>query len=310
MVQNTCAESNYAEEATRKNTRIMASHPHSAVILGASAIVWPYLNAALAARGLTGHCHSRHTPREQSAAFPWTPLDVTAPAGWRPPPHSTIISLLPLWLLPPLVPRLVHCRQLIAVGSTSVSTKEESSDPVERAVARRLHVAEAELRRFESASGVPVTLFRPTLIYGLGRDRNVSAIARFIRRWHFFPIARPGTGQRQPLHAADVAAAICSALDRPSAYGTTLILSGGEAIPYREMVERIFLSMGRPPSIVSIPPALPECLLRLVDQSHYRPTLFRRMNRHLAFSHSEATALLGFTPRAFFPERADLLTDD
>ena len=34
--------------------------------------------------------------------------------------------------------------------------------------------------------GIEWVILRPTLIYGLGRDKNISEIARFIRRFSFF----------------------------------------------------------------------------------------------------------------------------
>ena len=44
--------------------------------------------------------------------------------------------------------------------------------------------------------GVDWTLFRPTLIYGRGLDKNVTTIMRFIKRFHVFPIVGGGGGLR------------------------------------------------------------------------------------------------------------------
>ena len=46
------------------------------------------------------------------------------------------------------------------------------------------------------------TIFRPTLIYGTGRDRSLAPIARFARRWRVLPLPVGARGLRQPVHAA------------------------------------------------------------------------------------------------------------
>ena len=84
-----------------------------------------------------------------------------------------------------------------------------------------------------AAGAIPWTVLRPALIYGLGLDRNVTAAARFIRRWHCFPLGGPGKGLRQPVHADDLAAAALAALDLPAAEGQSFNLGGGETLSYR-----------------------------------------------------------------------------
>ena len=86
----------------------------------------------------------------------------------------------------------------------------------------------------------PYTIFRPTLIYGVGRDRNVADIARFAKRFGVFPILGKGLGLRQPVHAADLAEACILAVDSSASFNRIYNLSGGETLTYREMVERVF----------------------------------------------------------------------
>ena len=113
---------------------------------------------------------------------------------------------MPLWLVPPLLPRLAGSRQLIVFSSTSVFTKATSKDPNERSVAEDLAAAETKIAEFCTAKNIHWTILRPTMIYGGGRDRNVSAIARFIERWGVFPLVYPAKGLRQPVHADDLPA--------------------------------------------------------------------------------------------------------
>ena len=84
-------------------------------------------------------------------------------------------------------------------------------------------------------------------------DRNVTMIARFIRRFGFFPLVGNGKGYRQPVHADDVAAACLMVLNRPITFNRNYNLSGGQTLTFREMVEAIFLALDKKPRIVSIP---------------------------------------------------------
>jgi nucleoside-diphosphate-sugar epimerase len=132
-------------------------------------------------------------------------------------------------------------------------------------------------------------------------DRNVTAIARFIRRAGFFPLAGRAAGLRMPVHADDVATACSRAVDadglRP-AYA----LSGGETLSYREMVRRIFDWLGLTARIVTVPEAVVRAAAPLAARLPGAGAIVgmaARMNEDLVFDHGPATADLGFTPRPF-----------
>jgi nucleoside-diphosphate-sugar epimerase len=91
------------------------------------------------------------------------------------------------------------------------------------------------------------------MIYGCRQDGNVSAIAEFIRRWQFFPLAAPGNGFRQPVQADDLPIAAVAAMDNPKACNRKFTLGGGETLTYREMVRRVFLALGKKPVFIPIP---------------------------------------------------------
>src|SRR3546814_18582512 len=84
------------------------------------------------------------------------------------------------------------------------------------------------------------------MIYGQGREKNSSVMARFIRRFAFFPLFGSAQGLRQPIHAEDVAAACVVALQAPGAANRAYNLSGGETLAYRALVARVFAALGRP----------------------------------------------------------------
>ena len=99
-------------------------------------------------------------------------------------------------------------------------------------------------------SGVDWVILRPTLIYGLGQDKNISEIVRLIRRFGFFPLVGQAKGLRQPVHAEDVATACLSALEKTDVVNRAYNLSGGETLSYREMINRVFTALGRRPRLI------------------------------------------------------------
>lgn len=282
-----------------------------AVVLGARSIVAPYLVVRLCDLGYEVDCIARRAGAELVAPVAGrslTLLDVRTPGDWAAPRDAVVFSLLPLWLLPPLLPNLEAVRQVVAFGSTSAITKDASADSGERELAQRLRRAEADLAAACSAMGLPWTLLRPTLVYGGGRDRNISAIARVVRRFGLFALPAPGLGLRQPVHADDLACAALSAVDNPRARDATFDLPGGETLTYRAMVERIFRAAGRRPRILLLPePALVFIVASLgrLGVIEAGPEVVRRMNRDLTVDAASAGIHLGYRPRAFAPELSD-----
>jgi nucleoside-diphosphate-sugar epimerase len=222
------------------------------------------------------------------------------------------ISLAPIWALPAHIRLLEEhgVRRIVALSSTSRFSKRDAADPAERSMARRLAEGEAWLAAWAATRGVQWVILRPTLIYGAGRDRNVSEIARFIRRFGFFPLLGEASGLRQPVHAEDVARACAAALDRPAGGGRAYELSGGETLSYRDMVCRIFAALGCRPRLPVVPlrvfAAAAACARLLPRYRHWRAGMAERMNRDLVFDHAAAARDLGFTPRAFVLSPADL----
>ncbi len=151
--------------------------------------------------------------------------------------------------------------------------------------------------------GIAYTIFRPTLIYGVGRDRNVADIARFAKRFGVFPILGRGLGLRQPVHAADLAQACMLAMNSSATFNQIYNLSGGETLTYQEMVERVFQALGKPARIVRIPEPLFRIAIHFARQipayRHLKPEMASRMGRDLCFDHTAAEQDFGYSPRPF-----------
>ena len=236
-----------------------------------------------------------------AAGIHWQQLPAS-PGAW----HASIpywIAVCPLWAVPEHFALLeaAGARRLVALSSTSRFTKRDSAAAADRAIAARLAAAEEEVLDWAQARGIAATILRPTLIYDGIHDRNVTAIADFIRRFGFSPLAGAAAGLRQPLHADDVAAA-CLAAIGCDGLRDTYEISGGETLPYHEMVRRIFAWLGRPPRLARIPLPLVRAALpvaNLLPGLASMATMAVRMNEDLVFDHAAAARDFGFQPRSF-----------
>ncbi len=286
------------------------------VVLGARSLVGECVLALLAQDGGRVTALSRHRMDQQEAGVEWRRLDQDTfrIENCQGEELSDWISVAPIWVLADCLEYLdpSKIRRLVALSSTSRFTKEDSSDPGEQALARRFAESEELLKVWAEARGVEWVILRPTLIYGLGRDKNIAEIVRFIRRVGFFPMFGRAGGLRQPIHAKDVAGACVAALQAPEAANRAYNISGGEILPYRDMVGRVFAALGRRPLLVPVPLAafrIAVALLRYLPQyRQWSSAMVERMNRDLVFDHGEAARDLAFKPRPFVLSAGDMAT--
>jgi uncharacterized protein YbjT (DUF2867 family) len=275
-------------------------------LLGATSLVGECVIPRLIEDGRRVFAYSRTASgRASKAGLTWLLL------GEPSLPHAETAAIrdwlcvAPIWTLPEYFPMLERhgARRIVALSSTSRFSKIGSSDAAENATASRLAESEESLQRWAESKGIEWVILRPTLIYGHGRDKNITEIARFINRFGFFPLLGRAKGLRQPIHAEDVAAACISALWVARAANRAYNISGGETLSYREMVMRVFSSLRRPPRTVTIPLAIfrmaVACLRLSPRNRHWSAAMAERMNVDLVFDHADAARDLGFSRRPF-----------
>ena len=259
------------------------------LVLGASGQIGRCLLRRLAAAGCPAIAVCRRPEPALAPEAEWLARDLTRPLDLGDRRPVAAIHATGAWLLPAQLPALAAAgvQRLVCFSSTSVLAKAESSSAGDRDVARQLAEAEAAV----AASTIAWTILRPALVYGLGLDRNVSAAARFIRRWRWFPLAGPGTGLRQPVHADDLAAAAVALLEGGVAIGERFNVGGGETLSYRAMIERVFRVLDIPPRFRRLP------FLNLLPGRI--GAMAARMEQDLAFDDGELWSRLELMPRKF-----------
>ena len=295
---------------------IKAAMANRVGVLGATGFVGACLLPLLAQAGRQTLAYSRKASERIDDEVEWR----LAPAA----KESLVIPLAggqsvpawicaaPIWVLPEYFSLLetYGARRVVVLSSTSRYTKDDSPDPEEQTLARRLAETEARVQTWAENRGVEWVILRPTLIYGLGRDKNITEIARFIRHFGFFPVFGKAGGLRQPVHVQDVAGACITALQTSGAVNRAYTLSGGETLSYRDMVTRVFAALSRQPRLLPVPLSafrVAVALLRYLPRyRHWSAAMAERMNRDLVFDHYEATRDLAFEPRNFVLSAEDL----
>ena len=279
-------------------------------VLGATSLVGPALLNELKTQGVEPIAFSRRQPLPESDGVQWCALpgpgaEAASVFGARQIPLW--VSLAPIWILPQYFDalRASGAKRVVALSSTSRFTKTTSSVESEQALARRLIDAENALTEWAEASNIEYVILRPTLIYGGDHDGNISEIARFIRRFGVFPVFGAARGLRQPVKATDIAAASVSALGAPAAANQAYNLSGGETLQYRDMVARVFASLGLRPRVLTVPLGVFRLALAVVRRvpryRHWSVGMAERMNEDLVFPHDSAQRDLGYKPSSFEP---------
>jgi uncharacterized protein YbjT (DUF2867 family) len=222
---------------------------------------------------------------------------------------ETLVYVAPLDWFNKLAVEMPNLRRAIAFSSTSRFSKEGSADRREQETASMLARGEQQLITHCQKQKISWTVLRPTLIYGAGLDQSLTRLARWIERWRFLPLPGQGSGQRQPVHAEDLAKAVTQLLAGSAGDNNCYSLSGGETLTYREMVRRIFVSLDLKPRVISLPLLilnLSLVFLRLWPA--YRdlgPEMLNRINRDLVFDCDQAQKDFGYQPRRFAPQSED-----
>jgi nucleoside-diphosphate-sugar epimerase len=136
------------------------------------------------------------------------------------------------------------------------------------------------------ASGNPVVVLRPTLMFGWFDRKHVGWLARFMQRMPIFPIPGDGRYLRQPLYAGDLCQIILACLDQRLA-GSIHNISGLERIDYIDLMRIVRQAVNARTPIVKIPYGLFWLLLRA----------YALVNRNPPFTTQQLRALV--TPDVF-----------
>lgn len=124
------------------------------------------------------------------------------------------------------------------------------------------------------AAAPDVTVLRPTMIYGGGRDRNVRQLWHWLQGVPFVPRVRGG-GYLQPVFADDLAEATCEVLRQPR--GEVLPVGGPAHVRFDDLLAAIAGATGRRRGGPTVPL---EFLAQLIQRTPLPPRAAR--SKHAA----------------------------
>lgn len=151
------------------------------------------------------------------------------------------------------------------------------------------------------SSGLQWTIVRPTMIYGTPDDRNVARLIRLVLASPVIPVIAP-TARQQPVHVADVAAAVTSAVDCEVSHGRAYNIAGRDPLTFRELIDTVVRVAGVRRLIVTMPTAPARFLVACAQRCGIRQLSTEQIDRiheDKSFAYDEAARDLGYTPRSF-----------
>jgi uncharacterized protein YbjT (DUF2867 family) len=108
---------------------------------------------------------------------------------------------------------------------------------------------EAALRA--EAGDMPLTIFRPSVIFG-ERDDFLNMFATFLRLAPVFPLAR-ADARFKPIWVEDVARCFAVALEEPRTFGQAYELCGPTVYTLRELVRFVATTIGKRRAVIGLP---------------------------------------------------------
>jgi uncharacterized protein YbjT (DUF2867 family) len=165
------------------------------------------------------------------------------------------------------------------------------------------------------SSGLKWTILRPTMIYGAPGDRNLCRLlALFARAGRVMThgglpvplvVPVPGGGRRlqQPVHVADLAGAVLTAVERPETAGRTYDVAGPEPLTFADLLRAAAVAVGCRVLLVPVPLAPVVTLTRGYERISRHPRIsaeqWQRLAEDKAFAIGAAVRDLRYAPRTF-----------
>lgn len=120
--------------------------------------------------------------------------------------------------------------------------------------------SKARAEELVARSGLDWTVFRPSLVFGVGDAFFGDTLAKLVKLPPIIPLIGHGRFPMRPVWVGDVALAFTQALERPATIGRRYTLVGPQEYRFRDLLELVRDALGLRKPIVSVP--LP--LMRLV----------------------------------------------
>ena len=154
--------------------------------------------------------------------------------------------------------------------------------------------AEEGLRAIAAETGLDVVIIRPPLIVGPDPKGNLATLNKVIGKGLPLPFGMVTKNRRDFVSLDTLCDLITVAVDHPAAPGGTFLVSDGEAISTRTLLEQMAAARGRSLRLLPVPPALLVLALGLIGKKAMAAQLFGDLE--VDISHTRST--LDWSPPA------------
>lgn len=182
-----------------------------------------------------------------------------------------VISFLPIWILNEILIEFAlfsSCfRVLIAISSASIYSKVYKSSPDLISYLPFLigeHKLVSSFSDFSKFSPPKIIILRSSMLWGCGRDKNISFIRKFFIRFRFFPVLTSGYGYRKPLHYHQLSLIVSAIINYDFNILSSLSiadLSGPLAMTYYDLILFVKSTVTGPSFVIKLPPSFVALLL-------------------------------------------------
>lgn len=169
------------------------------------------------------------------------------------------------------------------------------------------------VEKFER-KGVKYVFLRPTMIFGLPNDRNISQFIRWFLKYPVFPIVKKGKATIQPVSRLDLAEAYWQVLQNfPSITRKEYVISGQRPMMLLEMFETICSLAERRVYFINVPFPVAKAAVETIyflsgKRCDYREKL-DRLTEDRAYPHGEISDELGYAPLSFEERVSPLIAE-
>ncbi len=160
----------------------------------------------------------------------------------------------------------------------------------------------AEAEEIVRQSGIPSTIFRPSLIIGPW-DGFTRKLADMIKLSPVLPLPGEGKAKFQPVYIKDWLRCIQKVIDNPASFTGTYDIGGPEHLTYREIVEHLSRAMGFKKPVFSIPMGFMKLSASILERILPSPPVtsdqLRLLEQDNIAARDAIERYFGFTPKGF-----------
>lgn len=190
-------------------------------------------------------------------------------------------------------------KKLVFVGSTSKFQKVNSKDPKEIDLVTRMTAAEEIINKSKQNT----IIIRPTMLYGIDKDKDILTLIKFMNRFHVFPIIGKGEGLKQPVHVFDVADAVLKTMYSEKLVKNEYNIPGAKSIEYKEIILSIKKNLKKPVIVLNILLSLAKIGFKIYKSFNPKTivniSMVNRVNKSFIFDFDSAKRDFDYKPMTF-----------